>query len=203
MTTTPPEPMSKRALILEAGVREFQAKGFAAASMDQVSARAGVSKRTVYKHFESKENLFLSIVETLSARLTDTLDITFVPGEPVRAQLRALAMAEGRILTSPDTMAMSRMLISETLRDPALAQAGQGKLGKTTVFADMLRAADADGQLRVPDPQAAAEEFVALIKAKAFWPVIFGADIVSPEEMERIAETSVDIILSHYAVRHD
>ncbi|MEM9638070.1 MAG: helix-turn-helix domain-containing protein, partial [Pseudomonadota bacterium] len=40
---------SKRAQIIEAAVQEFQDNGFAAASMDVISARAGVSKRTLYK----------------------------------------------------------------------------------------------------------------------------------------------------------
>ena len=190
---------SKRAQIIDAGVREFQEKGFAAASMDQVSARAGVSKRTVYKYFESKENLFLSIVDVMSERMADTLDISYVPGRPVRDQLHALATAEGEILTSPDAMAMARMLISETLRNPEIASAAQGKIDKKAVFAAMLRDADADGQLRVPDPDVAADEFVALIKAKAFWPVIFGAEILSDAEMAVIVDASVDIMMSHYA----
>ena len=190
---------AKRAQIIDAGVQEFRDKGFAAASMDQVSARAGVSKRTVYKYFESKENLFLSIVTVLSERMADTLDIAYVPGRPVRAQLHALATAEGQILTSPDAMAMARMLISETLRNPELANAGQGKIDKKAMFVAMLRDADADGQLRVPDPAAAADEFLGLIKAKAFWPVIFGGDIVSEAEMAAIVDASVDIMMSHYA----
>jgi len=121
-------------------------RGFAAARMDQVSARAGVSKRAAYKYFESKENLFRSIVDALSERMALSLEVTYESAVPIRDQLYALAMAVGRILTSPDAMAMSRMRVSETLRNAALASAWQGEIDKTTVFAAMLRDADADGQ---------------------------------------------------------
>ena len=45
----------KRSQILKAAELEFQEHGFQTTSMDRISARAGASKRTVYKHFESKE----------------------------------------------------------------------------------------------------------------------------------------------------
>ena len=47
----------KRCAILEAAAEEFQANGFEGTSMDRVAERAGVSKRTIYNHFENKEAL--------------------------------------------------------------------------------------------------------------------------------------------------
>jgi TetR/AcrR family transcriptional regulator of autoinduction and epiphytic fitness len=188
----------KRGQIIEAAVAEFQEKGFAAASMDRISARAEVSKRTVYKHFESKENLFRSIVGVMSDRIADSLNIQYRSGVSIRQQLTNLAWAEGRLLTSPDVMSMARMIISETLRSPELAAQTQGKIDSTSSIVAMVRAAAEDGQLEVSDPEDVAQEFLALIKAKAFWPVIFGAEIVSQDEMARIVESSVEMILSRY-----
>ena len=181
-------------------MEEFQEKGFSAASMDRVSARAGVSKRTVYKYFESKEKLFRSIVGVLSERFTDMLDIRYDPNRAIRGQLVDLAWAEGRLLISRDVMAMARMIISEILRNPELAEAAQGKMDKTAAFAEMLRAATVHGQLNVADPEEAAVEFVGLIKAKAFWPVIFGADLVTEDQMARVVDDSVDMIMCRYGV---
>ncbi len=58
----------KHAAIIEAAVAEFDAQGFEATSMDCVAARAGVSKRTVYNHFASKEALFRQIRDALVRR---------------------------------------------------------------------------------------------------------------------------------------
>ena len=191
---------SKHAQIIEAAVAEFQEKGFAAASMDRISARAEVSKRTLYKYFESKENLFRSIVIELSNRFAAVLDIRYEKGRDIREQLTDLAWAEGRILMLPEVMAMARMVISETLRNPDLAAAAQGKLDKTAIFVEMLRDAAADGQLQIDDPESAGQQFIGLIKAKAFWPMIFTGSVLSEDEMTSTIENSVNMILSRYGV---
>lgn len=189
---------TKRAQVIDAAVEEFQSRGFAAASMDSVSAAAGVSKRTLYKYFESKENLFQTIVAELSERVEGTLDIRYDPDRDIRAQLTALAMAEGRLLTSPDVMAMSRMIIGETLRSPELAAAVQGKIDKRSAFVEMFERASADGKLAPLDAGLAADELIGLIKVRAFWPVIFGAPILTDDQMREVADQSVEMILARY-----
>ncbi len=63
----------KRQQILEAGRELFFAQGYADTSMDQVTAKSGVSKATLYNHFPSKEKLFEEVVrlnsESVFARL--------------------------------------------------------------------------------------------------------------------------------------
>jgi TetR/AcrR family transcriptional regulator of autoinduction and epiphytic fitness len=191
---------AKYSSILEAAVAEFESRGFPDASMDRISARAEVSKRTLYKYFESKDRLLISIIELAARRLAELEDLRYSPERPIREQLVELAWAEGQILRSPDAVAISRIIISETLRNPELAEATRGRLDKTRAFAAMLRAAAEDGALIIADPQEAAQEFIALIKAKAFWPVIFGEEIVSEARMGEIIETSVDFIMLRYGV---
>jgi TetR/AcrR family transcriptional regulator of autoinduction and epiphytic fitness len=191
----------KQTQIIEAAVAEFQEKGFAAASMDRISTRAEVSKRTLYKYFESKENLYRSIVVELSNRFATVRDIRYKPGRNIREQLTELAWAEGRILMMPEVIAMARMVISETLRNPEMAAAAQGKLDKTPIFVAMLKDAADDGQLHVEDPERAGQEFIGLIKAKAFWPMMFTGGVLSKQDMAETIESSVDLILSRYGVK--
>lgn len=192
---------SKYAQIIEAAVAEFQDKGFAAASMDRISARAEVSKRTLYKYFESKENLFQSIVVELSSRFAEVVEIRYEKGRDIREQLTALAWAEGRILMMPEVIAMARMVISETLRSPALAAEAQSKLDKTAAFIAMLRDAAEDSQLRIDDPVQAGHEFIGLIKARAFWPLLFTGAVLSEAEMAETIESSVEMMISRYGVQ--
>jgi len=191
---------SKYAQIIEAGVAEFQEKGFAAASMDRISAQAEVSKRTLYKYFESKENLFRSIVIELSNRFAEVLDVRYETGRDIRKQLTELAWAEGRILMMPDVMKMARMVISETLRNPELAAAAQDKLDKTRIFIAMMRDAADDGQLKIDDAERAGQEFIGLIKSRAFWPMVFSGSVLTEAEMTAVIENSVEMMLSRYRV---
>lgn len=191
--------MSKKDQIIHAALAEFRENGFAAVSMDRVSTRAGVSKRTVYKYFESKDQLFLAIIVQLWEQISARVNVRYRPGVDIRTQLTALAEAKGQVLTDAEVMATSRLVVSEIIRSPELADETQNKLEYRAVFVDMLRAATADGQLEIPDPEEAADEFLGLLKAKAFWPVIFGAPVVDEAEMSRIVESTVSMMLSRYS----
>lgn len=53
----------KRRQILDAAATVFAAKGFHKALMDDVAARAGIGKGTIYRYFRDKEELFFSILD--------------------------------------------------------------------------------------------------------------------------------------------
>ena len=61
----------RRQSILRAAARAFAAAGFAATSMEQLAAEAGVTKLIVYRHFDSKEGLYRAVLERVSARLAE------------------------------------------------------------------------------------------------------------------------------------
>ena len=190
----------KREQIFQAALEEFLDCGFREASMDSISARAGASKRTVYKYFESKENLFRELMRRHWQKFSASFNVKYDKTQDIRAQLIALGEAQGRLLTSPEIMLTTRLVMSEILRQPELAEKNQEKIDYKSDFEEMLRDATLDGKLAIADPKAAAEEFVSLIKGKAFWPVIFGAPVVSEEAMAEIISSSVDMMMSRYGV---
>ncbi len=59
----------KEAAIIEAARETFLARGFDAASMDAIALNAGVSKRTVYNRFRSKEELFAAAITETCRRI--------------------------------------------------------------------------------------------------------------------------------------
>ncbi|MEB2258923.1 helix-turn-helix domain-containing protein, partial [Xanthomonas campestris pv. campestris] len=97
MSTASPPPAAlqrltdrKRHAIVEAAIAEFRQHGFEATSMDRVAATAGVSKRTVYNHFPSKDALFGEILRGLWQRSADAVNLAYRPDQPLRAQLITL-----------------------------------------------------------------------------------------------------------------
>ncbi|MEM1074179.1 MAG: TetR/AcrR family transcriptional regulator [Pseudomonadota bacterium] len=191
---------TKREQIFEAAVAEFHEKGFRDASMDQISARAGASKRTVYKHFESKEKLFQELVRRHWSKFSATLEVNYEYGRDIRDQLVDLGHAQGQLFTSPDVMAMTKLVMSEVLRSPQLVEENREKTDYKVYLTALLKDAADDGQLKLDDPAAAADEFISLIKGKAFWPVVLGAPVVSETEMVGIVTSSVDMIMSRYGI---
>lgn len=188
----------KHRQILDAAVTEFQARGFAAASMDRIAQAAGVSKRTVYNHFDGKADLFRAILDRMEAYFVEHLTVTYTPGEPIAPQLAALAWSEGRILTSEPCMRMARMVMGETMRDPDLAAALNARVGKLAVFRNFIAAAHADGALNAPDPDLAAAQFLGLIKSQGFWPQITTGTAVTTEAMRHIVDSTVRMFISTY-----
>lgn len=65
----------RRASILAGAARAFASGGFDATSMDDIAAASGVTKLIVYRHFESKEELYRSILEDTSRRLADEVAV--------------------------------------------------------------------------------------------------------------------------------
>lgn len=59
----------RRSSIVAGAARAFAASGFDATSMEDIAAASGVTKLILYRHFESKEELYRSILEAVSSRL--------------------------------------------------------------------------------------------------------------------------------------
>ncbi|GAB5471374.1 MAG: TetR/AcrR family transcriptional regulator [Rhodospirillales bacterium] len=189
----------KRAQILDAAVEEFQEHGFAATSMDRIAERAQVSKRTVYNHFEGKEALFHAICDIVAAEVNRALDVAFDPEQAIEPQLIALGWSEGRLMISPSFMKLARMTVGETLRDPDLAADMTVKMKHLPALERFFAAAHGAGVLQVPDPTLAGEQFIGLIKARAFWPAVISGEPLTSEEMEQVIRQSVDFFMKNYA----
>jgi AcrR family transcriptional regulator len=78
-----------RRRLIEAGTQEFAERGLAGARFDQISLAAGHAKGTIYNYFDSKEELFFTIVEQWCSLLAGAVDRS-VP-IPARNQLRRIA----------------------------------------------------------------------------------------------------------------
>ena len=104
--------------ILYAAKNVFLELGFERASMDVIAARAQTSKRSLYAHFESKENLYLAIIELVREMSLSKLKM---PGDYSEDPTEALVLFCGRVLEGllfTWTIRMCRMSIAEAERFP-------------------------------------------------------------------------------------
>ena len=96
----------------------FLEMGFERASMDVVAGRAETSKRSLYAHFESKEKLFLEVIELVRGLFLSRLRL---PGDYSEKPAEALLMFCGRyleILLYAASVRMCRVSMAETARFP-------------------------------------------------------------------------------------
>ena len=194
----------KRAAILAAAVAEFDAQGFESTSMDSVAARAGVSKRTVYNHFVSKEQLFRQIRDDLVRRACDVQPVLYDAQVPLQQQLRQIGQHEVELLVSKDFACLARVTLPAALTCPKFAaEMFADVYGRQQRIVRWIEAATEDRRLQVPCPARAARQFIVLLNGFAFWPHVFGGQPVpSPAQCEQIVEETVQLFLDHYGADH-
>lgn len=114
----------KRAAILDGAKAVFLRQSFSLATMDDVASAAGVGKQTVYRHFGSKEALFVGLVISMCAQVGTVLACP--QGEPsdgsAELELRELGWVLARNLIAPDNLRLYRTIVAEAERLPELGQ---------------------------------------------------------------------------------
>ncbi|HVW53121.1 MAG TPA: TetR/AcrR family transcriptional regulator [Trinickia sp.] len=114
----------KRSAILDGAKTVFLRGGFGLATMDDVASAAGVGKQTVYRHFGSKEALFVGLVSSMCAQVGGFL--ASAQGEQSddapEVELRKLGWVLARSLIAPDYLRLYRAIVAEAERLPELGQ---------------------------------------------------------------------------------
>jgi TetR/AcrR family transcriptional regulator, mexJK operon transcriptional repressor len=201
-----PKDLEKRAAILEAAKDLFTERGYAGVSMDAIAQAAGVSKLTVYNHFEDKQQLFLAAVKAkCEAQMPH--EMFDVPADgPLREQLHAIAHAFVALMSSPEALALQRTLITEGRADPALPALFYEAGPRRTLeeFAVFLNVHVRAGHLEIPDVPRAAGHFFGLLKGELQMRLLFGCG-APPDcaECEAHVDSVVDLFLRAYAPGHE
>jgi len=167
--------LNKRTAMLDAGIAELAEHGLAGASMESIAGRAEVSKRTLYKHFPSKEAMFEAVLVLLIERVEPLGKLHYDKQRDFAEQLREIAEQEMALICDPDFVRLSRVLMVECMRSEErsqqlIAQFGEKENGLFRWFSEAGNA----GKLGKLDPCAIADLFVAMLKSSAYWHSVIG-----------------------------
>ncbi len=197
-----PTDQVKRSAIIDAASRRFFEEGFASTSIEQVAADASVSKVTIYNHFGDKRALFAAAVEQECEKMRGYFNLSEMPEGSIRERLNVIGEAMFAFLSRPEMVQFERRIAAETEHEPAIGhaflQAGPWRM--KAAFAEFLAHASAKGELNIPDPLLAAEQFVSMAKGMGDLERRFGATPTEEENERRIAG-AVDVFLAAYAPR--
>ena len=193
--------------IREAAIGAFLARGYEGTTMEEIAARAGVSKQTVYKHFTDKQHLFADIVlsttDDMSAligiiaeRLPATTDLS--------RDLENLAETFLVALMQPRVLRLRRLVISSADRFPEISSAWYEKGFERVLaaLASSFRALADRHLLAVDDATAAAEHFVGML----FWIPVNKAmftgddDYAATHDLVPVARTAAAAFMNAYGI---
>ncbi|EGU46914.1 TetR family transcriptional regulator [Vibrio ichthyoenteri ATCC 700023] len=190
----------KRLAIIEAAKEEFIQYGFSAANMNNVCTAAEVSKRTLYRHFESKELLFEEVLVQIQESVVRNIDYPFDANAPLEEQLRLVTLREIDVMYNIYGIALSRTIIMEFFRQPDLAKSVTQRLYRTRSVSTWFEKALASGQLVAIDAQTITSVYVSIFQGLLFWPQVL--DILprpKDEELEEKVATIVTTIIRAFA----
>lgn len=197
-----PSDSAKRDAIVAAASNRFFRDGFAATSIEQVAADAGVSKVTIYNHFGDKRALFASAVELECEKMRGYFSLDDAEGGSIEERLATIAQAMFEFLSRPEMIQFERRIAAETEHEPTIGEAflEAGPWRMKGDFSAFLAHASAQGELSIPDPMLAAEQFVSMAKGMGDLERRFGS-LPSDEDNRKRVEGAVKVFLAAYRPR--
>lgn len=196
-----PKDPAKRRAILDAAKTLFLSHGYANTSMDAVAAEAGVSKLTVYSHFNDKETLFSSAVMAKCEEQLPPLFFELPAGIPVENVLLNIARGFHQLTNSDESVNLHRLMMALGTQDPKLSQiffeAGPERMVQG--MERLLKRIDETGALSIDLPRNAAEHFFCLLKGAGNFRLLYCCgEPLSEEASESHVQEVVGLFMRAY-----
>jgi AcrR family transcriptional regulator len=200
-----PQVTSTQEAIMAATIRLLLRRSSDGISMGDIATEAGVSRRTVFNQFASKEALIeQSLARVWSrigiAEITGTLDATADP----RATMTRIGMAITAFWLEGDAIAIARMAIRESfiLPESSLHYLDQGKRPVTQAIIRYVETLVAAGRIQTDDAGLAARQFIGLINEPlVFLQVLGQPETHSEAHVRKVVEEAVEIFFLRYPLQ--
>jgi AcrR family transcriptional regulator len=157
--------------ILDAALSVFAEHGIDAAKLEEIAARAGVSKGTIYLYFPSKEELFREVVRQKVGPAIANADNASLSEETAAGQLRVFLARQWECLGLEDSEGWIRLVMLELHKYPDLAAFHWDEVvtRSNAILANIVKRGIASGEFRRVDPQTAAQMIKAGLLMHVLW----------------------------------
>jgi AcrR family transcriptional regulator len=175
MQPTPPRARRKEARpaeLLAAALDAFRARGFAATRMEDIAARAGVSKGTIYLYYPSKQAIFEALVrEALLPNLARVEAAMAASAASAPDKLRQVIATVAQLTRDGRLLAIPKLVLTEAGNFPELARFYRQEVVARALrlIAGILDQGMAEGAFRRLDADATARLFIAPLIMSALW----------------------------------
>ncbi|HEX5008433.1 MAG TPA: TetR/AcrR family transcriptional regulator [Hyphomonadaceae bacterium] len=189
------EAPSPRERILSAARKIFLDGPPEHATMDAVAQQAGMSKKTIYREFKSQLELLGAL---LAENITDMGDFPSPkPGADIELELYGMLVRMVTHFTSPRSMALTRLLISEVRRYPELLNASRPKGFPREVLAEWLASPPVRTKYQIDDAEDAAAMLLGMVMQDSGFKLMMDSTSTMPHHLvETRARRAVSIFLS-------
>ncbi len=191
--------------IVAAALEVFAEKGFAAARLDEIARRAGVSKGALYLYFETKEELFRAVVhDVVAPRVRPVAEGAAGMDAPFETVIRtALARLAGLLNSDRRVGAVAKVVIGESRNFPELARIWKDNvlLPGVTLMTGVIARAQERGEVKPGDPRLYAFGFIGPVLLSMIWRETFVPVGAEPIDVERLVEQHLSAVLDGMLAR--
>lgn len=173
------DPEERRAEILAAAFALFSERGFAATRIEDVAARAGIAKGTVYLHFPDKEALFISLASSIASPILGRLEAMAAAADavPARAILHGFFRLVDQEVLQTERRHLLRLMLAEGPLFPVVTEFYHTNIIKRAMplLRQVLEGAAKRGELRNPAIAAFPQLVFAPVLLSIVWRTLFEA----------------------------
>lgn len=187
----------RRRALLDAALEVFFERGLSAARMEDVAARAGLSKGTLYLYFASKEALFAALIDDVVKPNIDRAVAAIASAPTADGAIGRLAALAPWIIRETPMPKVVKIMIGDAVAFPEIVKSYRAEVVERVLGAlvGMLTAARDRGELAVRDPETTARLVIAPVLLAAIWRVLF-------ERPEALADGAPEQDLDGYFAEH-
>jgi len=191
--------------ICSAALEVFAEKGFAAARLEEIARRAGVSKGTLYLYFKDKAELFRAVVRDTIAPNIDAIRTTMAAADLpfadfVRMFLPRFAEVAGRVPVG----SVAKVVIGESRNFPELAKVWHDEVASKAIgmVAGLISKAQERGEVRAGDPRLHAFTLMGPMVLGVLWRETLQPAGGAPIDLSALAAQHAETVLAGLLVEH-
>jgi AcrR family transcriptional regulator len=185
--------------ILDAALGCFAQKGFAATRLDDIAARAGITKGTIYLYFDSKQALFEALARQSIGQQLDAVKMQLAAFTGSSADLLRLVLTTmGHFAMTSDRVVLPRLVLAEAANFPQLAEFWRREIIERGlgIFISIIRRGIEAGEFRKIEPQHAARLCVAPMLVILLWRTTFAQFDDKPYDYQGLIEAHLQTLLN-------
>jgi AcrR family transcriptional regulator len=190
---------ARPAEIIDAAFTVFSETGYAAARLEDIARRAGVSKAALYLYFETKEELFRAVVKTAIAPNLERIRATADNFDgPIAGLVPMLLPAMAAMIENGRIPAMVKMVIGESRNFPDLARIWHDDLLAPAIagFTGVIARAQTRGEIRPGDPRLYVFSLIGPMLMTLLYRSVFAGIAQQPPVMNNMAVQHAGVFLS-------
>ncbi|WP_293898961.1 TetR/AcrR family transcriptional regulator [Phenylobacterium sp.] len=184
--------------IVKAALAVFSEKGFAAAKLDEIARRAGVSKGAVYLYFETKEEIFRAVVGlAIAPNIAAVKAMAAAHPGPLADLLRGVARHIGGVIEATPLGGVLKMVVGEARNFPEIARVWHDELVSQALgaMAGAIAAAQARGEVKPGDPRIYALQLIAPLLVAVLWRETFVPVGAAPFDLPAVMSQHIETLL--------